>query len=87
MNKQSKFKKILPNIILAMVFLIGLGIFLYPYASNFINTWLHMNEVNSYEAEVSKLSLDSYDKLFNEAYEYNQSLVGRNLKQINILTY
>ena len=81
MKKKNKFKKMLPNVLLALFFLIGLLIFLYPYASDLINMFAQVSEINKYEATVSKLTTDDYDKLFNEAYQFNQNLVGHNLRQ------
>lgn len=79
MENKSKWKKNLPNIILAIFFIVGLCIFLYPSVSDFINEWAQTREVNQYENVVSELSTEVYDKLFAEAQEYNKSLVGHNL--------
>ncbi|MBR2587747.1 MAG: class C sortase [Bacilli bacterium] len=80
-GKGSKLKKQIPNIILALVFIIGLGIFLYPSISNFLNTWLQNRELSNYTHEVSELSTEKYDKLINDAKEYNANLVGNNLRR------
>ena len=79
--KNSKFKKQLPNIILAIVFIIGFGIFLYPSISDFINIHVQSKEINKYKHLVSELSTEEYDKLIEEAVDYNDSLVGYNLAQ------
>ena len=79
MEKNSKLKKILPNIILAIFFIVGLCIFLYPSVSDFINKWAQDKKVNQYESKISELSNDSYEKIISEAQEYNATLVGKNI--------
>lgn len=79
MGKTSKLKKNLPNIILALFFLAGLGIFLYPSISDFVNAWIQNNAISKYDNVVSELSFEEYEKLIAEAQEYNKTLVGKNL--------
>ena len=74
-------KKQLPNIILALVFIIGLCIFLYPSVSELINSWMQSKEISKYENLVSELSFEEYDKMIAEAREYNNTLIGGNLTQ------
>ena len=74
-------KKQLPNIILALVFIIGLCIFLYPSVSDLINSWMQSKEISKYENLVSELSFEEYDKMIAEAREYNNELIGGNLTQ------
>lgn len=74
-------KKQLPNIILALVFVIGLCIFLYPSVSDLINSWLQSQEISKYEQLVSELTTDEYDKMITDAKEYNKTLIGHNLTQ------
>ena len=81
MKKRSKLKKILPNIILALVFIIGLCIFLYPTISDYINSWVQSKEISQYKHAVSKLSTDEYEKMIADAQEFNNNLLGHNLAQ------
>lgn len=81
MEKKSKLSKKLPNIILAVFFVVGLCVFLYPSVSDFVNEWARKKEVSQYENKVSELSYETYDKLISEAQEYNKSLVGHNLAE------
>ena len=76
---KSNLKIWLPNIILAFVFIIGLCIFLYPFASDFINTIIQNKEVSKYASVISELSTEQYDKLIADAKEYNKQLIGNNL--------
>jgi sortase A len=75
MQGKSSFKRKLPNIILAIFFIIGLCIFLYPSVSDFINEWEQNREVSKYESNVAELSTEIYEKLISSAQEYNNSLV------------
>ena len=67
MENKSKLKKNLPNIILAVFFIVGLCVFLYPSVSDFVNKWAQDREVSQYESIVSELSNDVYEKLIAEA--------------------
>ena len=79
MENKSKLKKNLPNIILAVFFIVGLCVFLYPSVSDFVNKWAQDREVSQYESIVSELSDDVYRDLISEAQEYNSTLVGHNI--------
>ena len=81
MKKKFNIKKQLPNIILAIVFIVGLCIFLYPSVSDIINSWLQSKEISKYENLVAGLSTEEYDKMLSDAREYNKKLVGNNLTQ------
>lgn len=79
MENKNKLKKNLPNIILAVFFIVGLCVFLYPSVSDFVNKWAQDREVSQYESIVSELSDDVYRDLISEAQEYNSTLVGHNI--------
>ncbi|OQR55781.1 class C sortase [Bacillus sp. CDB3] len=66
-------KRVLVSIIL---FVCGLGIFLYPIITNYMNHYLYSTKVTNYEKIVSKLSLDEVSREFVKMNEYNQSLQG-----------
>lgn len=76
-----KLKKQLPNIALALVFLIGFIIFSYPSISNLINTWAQNKELSTYNHEINQISTEKYDEMIKEAQEFNKSLVGYGLSQ------
>ena len=67
MKKKFNIKKQLPNIILAIVFIVGLCIFLYPSVSDIINSWLQSKEISKYENLVAGLSTEEYDKMLSDA--------------------
>lgn len=69
-------KKLLPNLMLVLVFLAGLTLLLYPTVSNYINTIHQSHVVSSYEAEAAKLSAEDYTPIRKAAQEYNAALAA-----------
>ena len=74
MRAGSGMKKLLPNLMLAFVFLAGLTLLLYPTVSNYINTLHQSHVVSSYEAEVAKHQAEDYTPLRDAAVAYNAAL-------------
>ena len=68
------FKKQLPNIIFGLIFLVGLGIFLYPSVSNYINSKHQSRAVSNYDEAVANLTQEDYSKFWEEAYKFNEEL-------------
>ena len=68
-------KKISSNFILVLVFLVGLSVLLYPALSNYINSIHQSRAIMDYEAGLSNLSTEDYTQIFEEAEEYNNSLL------------
>lgn len=64
------------NILVALMFLIGLGVLLYPTVSGLINARLAVVEAETYEANVGNLSDDQLAAEWDRAREYNESLMG-----------
>lgn len=56
------------------MFLIGLGVLLYPTVSDFINNLDQKNRINDYEQVVSTINKKDYSDLWNKAKEYNDNL-------------
>ena len=77
--KSKGFAKQLPNLIFAAVFLVGLGIFLYPSVSNYINTKNQSRAVNNYEELMSTFTEEDYTNLWNAAKEYNEKILSRGM--------
>ena len=69
-------KKLLPNLMLAIVFLAGVTLLLYPTVSNYINTLHQSHVVSSYEAEVAKHQAKDYTPIYDAAVEYNTALAA-----------
>ena len=74
-----KIKKILPNIIFGIIFLVGLAIFLYPSVSNYINSRHQSKAITSYTEAMAAISEEDYTKFWQEAYAYNEELAKKPL--------
>ena len=72
MKKKSKKKSSkIVNIFIALVFLVGAGIFTYPTISDLWNQYRNAQLISTYDQAVTDLSDDNYEKLWKEAEEYN----------------
>lgn len=67
-------KRNLTTIILIIVFLVGLGLMMYPTVSDMINKAHQTVAIDTYEQEVAKLSDDDFSSIINEARKYNAAL-------------
>ncbi len=67
-------KKLLPNLMLALVFIAGLTLLLYPTVSNYINTRNQSRVVAGYESDLANNPDVDYTKERASAEEYNASL-------------
>ena len=65
------------TIILLLVFVIGLSLLLYPTFSNWWNSMHQSRAVASYVEKVAHIDSDKYEQLWEEAWDYNASLMGR----------
>lgn len=66
-----KKKNFVWNIFFALVFLAGAGVFLYPTVSDMWNQYRNVRLISRYDEAVTDLSDNEYEKLWNEAKEYN----------------
>lgn len=70
-------KKHLSTIILVLAFFAGLSLMLYPTVSDYINS-LHQSEaIAEYAENISELDEEEYERLRQEAMEYNNSLAAK----------
>ena len=67
-------KKNRSNIILILIFLVGLSVMLYPTVSDYINQKNQSRTVASYSEEVENLSDVDYQAYFDAADDYNRRL-------------
>lgn len=67
-------KKNRSNIILILIFLVGLSVMLYPTVSDYINQKNQSRAVASYSEEVENLSDVDYQAYFDAAADYNRRL-------------
>lgn len=65
------------TIFLILILVVGLSLMLYPSFSNWWNEAHQSRAIAAYSQEVSKLDENRYDELWQQAREYNRSLVGR----------
>ncbi len=60
-----------------MILLAGLSLLLYPTISDYWNSFTQSQVIVDYTKQIENLDTEKYDKLLQEAYAYNESLVGR----------
>ncbi len=67
-------KKLLPNLLLAVVFLAGLTLLLYPTISNYVNERHQSHVVSTYESDLAQLPQEDYGPMLQAAEAYNVEL-------------
>ncbi len=70
-------RKKLPSIILILVLIAGLSLLLYPTISDYINSLHQSKAISEYVEAVNNLDDDTYEKLWNNAVEYNKKLFNK----------
>ncbi|KAB2394936.1 MULTISPECIES: class C sortase [Bacillus cereus group] len=66
------------NIIFGCIFILGLGIFLYPTISNWLATRTHYSQVSSYDKKVKALQKEEIERREKEADAYNKQVQHSN---------
>ncbi|MCR5558204.1 MAG: class C sortase [Butyrivibrio sp.] len=77
--KNKKLKKIIPNIIFSIIFLVGISIFLYPSVSNYVNSKHQSKAISNYEEALAAISEEDYSMIWQEANAYNEELAEKPL--------
>ena len=67
-------KKNLINILLILVFLIGLSLLIYPTFSDYWNSFHQSRAIATYTEKVAVIDNTEYERILTEAMEYNQKL-------------
>lgn len=67
-------KKHLSSIVLSLIFVIGLGLLLYPTVANWWNNTIASHAVAVYDEAIANMSNEDYQKLIDEARDYNKAL-------------
>lgn len=67
-------KKHLSTIILILVFLTGVSLLLYPTISDYWNSFHQSSAIAKYAETVSEIDTSEYEKILDEAYQYNDNL-------------
>jgi len=70
-------KKHLSTILLILLFLVGLSLLLYPSVADWWNSFHQTRAVTSYVEQLADIDEAQYEKLWNSAWEYNDSLITR----------
>lgn len=70
-------KGTITNIILILIFVIGLSLVLYPTVADYWNSLHQSRAIASYAEEVAHLDEDKYAEVWQQAIAYNQSLLQR----------
>ncbi len=70
-------KNRISNIILILILLAGLSLLLYPTISDYWNSFTQSQVIVDYTKQIENLDAEKYDKLLQEAYAYNESLLER----------
>ena len=65
------------NILLVLVFLVGLSLLLYPSVSDYWNSFHQTRAIATYAEEVANLENEQYDEIWEAAQQYNRSLTER----------
>ena len=67
-------KKNLINILLILIFLLGLSLLLYPTFSDYWNSFHQSRAIATYTEKVAVIDNTEYERILTEAMEYNQKL-------------
>ncbi len=67
-------KKDKTTILIVIVLIIGLSLLLYPSLSDYWNSFTQSKAIASYVEAVANLDDDTYEKMLNQAREYNERL-------------
>ena len=78
MKKWIKEQKV--NLILCLIILIGVGLLSYPSVADWWNSFHQSRAIASYATAVSQLDSEEFDRMFEEAEEYNQRLAETGIK-------
>lgn len=65
------------TIILIVVFCVGLSLLLYPTVSDYWNSLHQTRAIARYTKQVDELNADVYEQLWQDAQNYNQTLLNR----------
>ncbi|MDR1017791.1 MAG: class C sortase [Lachnospiraceae bacterium] len=70
-------KKIILNIITALVLIGGVSVMTYPFLSDWYNSYHQGKAINNYKEVVDKTSKEKIAKMLADAKKYNEELLGR----------
>lgn len=70
-------KNRLSNFILSLLLLTGLSLLLYPFFSDYWNSFHSSKAISNYTQVVSEMDEEEYERLLTEVHAYNTSLLSR----------
>lgn len=73
-------KRTLTNLMLILVFLIGLSLLLYPSVSDWWNSMHQTRAIANYSETVSQLDAGVYDDIWRQAEDYNAALARQGIR-------
>lgn len=76
-NKKSNVGSHLMTLFLVVVFLIGLGLVLYPTVSDYINSLHQSNVITHYTEKIADMEDAECAKMLDDAREFNKKLLSR----------
>ncbi len=74
---KKKKKGTLSTVILCILFLIGLGLLLYPTVSDYWNSLRQSRAVADYAQQVADMDNEAYMSMLNDAKAYNTAILGK----------
>lgn len=66
------------NIFIVAIVVVGVGLILYPFVSDYWNTFRQSRAISTYNKTVAALSDEDYEKFLADAKEYNRALASNN---------
>ena len=72
-------KKRLPSILVGLLFLVGLGIMIYPTVSNQWNTYRQNKLISNYEKIVDDMSDEDFSEEWQNAQAFNETISGNSV--------
>ena len=76
-NKKKNRRSTLTTILLFFILAAGVGLLLYPSVSNYWNSFHQTKAIANYADEVANMENEEYDRIWQQAVAYNESLKGR----------
>lgn len=76
-NKKKNRRSTLTTFLLFFILAAGVGLLLYPSVSNYWNSFHQTKAIANYADEVANMENEEYDRIWQQAVAYNESLKGR----------
>ena len=77
MKKAKKKSSVVVTVILVVILIVGVGLLAYPSLANWWNNMHQSRAIVSYVEAVANLDKEDYDRMLQEAQDYNRSLLKK----------